>query len=104
MTQTDVVVDRLAKTGRWQVRITLGAAAPDHTFTSTEEGETLREAVRFSADDIIDQVERFREKIQRKEHAYRRRARREAGRRLVKDLNGEAGPPLGQLPLDRRFP
>jgi ribosomal subunit interface protein len=90
MTQTDVVVDRLPKTGRWQVRITLGAAAPDHTFTSTEEGETLREAVRLAADDHVDQVERFREKIQRKEHTYRRRARREAGPKDRTGLNGEA--------------
>ncbi|HEV8338537.1 MAG TPA: HPF/RaiA family ribosome-associated protein [bacterium] len=70
MTQTDVVLERLEKTGAWQVRITLGAGAPDHTFTSTEEGATVAEAARRAAEDIVDQVERFRDKVQRKEHTY----------------------------------
>lgn len=70
MTQTDVVVERVEKRGTWQVRITLGAGAPDHTFTSTEEGTTLAEAVRLASEDIVDQVQRFREKVQRKEHTF----------------------------------
>lgn len=81
MAQTDVVVERLETTNEWQVRITLGAGAPDHTFTSTEKASTLLQAARLAADDIIDQITRFREKVQRQEHSYEEaRALKEQGR------------------------
>jgi len=31
---------------------------------------SVREAARLASEDIVDQVERFREKVQRKEHTY----------------------------------
>lgn len=70
LTQTDVVVDRVGRSQVWQVRVTLGAGAPDHTFTSTEQGDTLEQAVAAAADDIVDQVERFRDAVQRREQTY----------------------------------
>lgn len=70
LAQTDVLIERLEKLGAWQVRVTLGAGPPDHTFTSQEQAASLATALRLAADDIIDQVDRFREKVQRQTQTY----------------------------------